>query len=87
MFTCPYDESSCGRDKLIIVPLFDQNAPSTVLRYSNFKKFKSKSYCRHEIRFPIEATFEDTIQINFKNLNRTEVTIGIAKGWASELIG
>ena len=67
MFTCPY-KTSCGRDNMAIVPSFDEDARSKVLVYSNFKKFNSKAYCRHEISFPIDATFGDVIQINVTNL-------------------
>lgn len=53
---------------MAIVPSFDEDARNKVLVYSNFKKFNSKAYCRHEISFPIDATFGDVIQINVTNL-------------------
>ena len=71
------------------MPSFDQSSAAEVLVFSDFKKFRSDSYCRHGISFPEGATFGDIIQINVTNLNRTEVTIATAKNWdkSSKLIG
>jgi len=47
--------------------------------------FRNTSLCKHEILFPLDATYGDKININITKLNCTEAALGIGQNYESDL--